>query len=213
MQKEISKLRAEIKETTHLGPPESQKPSWPIGNRPPTKAQGRFDILRWTYFNRTHIFLENDFSTVVEMTGSWKMEVDEILDRAVKRMKHDSGQELVFKNLVNGYRKFDASRGVDFILDIAFVTPSKVEVIKRMKICKPLGKVEVLSVPYVTENSRINMVLVVNSLNEAESMKFIEHYAEACMEKKDKTFLLVVCNFDFSYFRNMFKMNEIVIFI
>lgn len=42
----------------------------------------------------------------------------------------------------------------------------------RIEVCKPLGKVEILPVPYVTENRRINIVLPV-SVNDRSLFKSI----------------------------------------
>lgn len=58
--------------------------------------------------------------------------------------------------------------------------------------CKPLGKVELIPVPYVTENTRVNIVLAVNENNREEVLRFIENYVIVCMEKKDKTHLMLV---------------------
>lgn len=59
--------------------------------------------------------------------------------------------------------------------------------------CKPLGRVEVVPMPYVTENVRVNLVLPVEAEYKMEALKFMENYARICMEKRDKTFLMLVC--------------------
>jgi hypothetical protein len=33
---------------------------WPVGVPPPFKPPTRFDVLRWDYFNETHIYLKTD---------------------------------------------------------------------------------------------------------------------------------------------------------
>jgi hypothetical protein len=46
--------------------------------------------------------------------------------------------------------------------------------------------------PYVTENVRVNIILPVEPEYKLEAMKFMENYARICMEKRDKTFLMLV---------------------
>ncbi|XP_015597570.1 chondroitin sulfate synthase 2 [Cephus cinctus] len=197
VQKKISELRKVILKTAHLGPKDKRNVSWPVGNQPGNKPPGRFDVLRWTYFNETHTFLENDMDILRELHGSTKMDVDQVTKTAVERIENKYDGELKFKKLVNGYRKLDASRGMDYILDISFTELSTgKESIKRVEVCKPLGKVEILPVPYVTENSRINMILMANPQKKTETLTFMKKYAENCMEKKDKTFLMVVLLYD-----------------
>lgn len=62
----------------------------------------------------------------------------------------------------------------------------------RIEVAKTLGKVEVVPMPYVTENIRLNLVLPVTTENKKEAMKFMESYSQVCMDKHDKTFLMLV---------------------
>ena len=193
VEQKIMELRKDILKTAKFGPKNQRNVSWPVGNQPGNKAPGRFDIRHWIYFNQTHSFLETDFETLRALKGSAKKEVDQILHAGVEKVIGDYSEgKLIFKNLINGYKKFDASRGMDYVLDINFLTDSGEEMTKRIQISKPLGKVEILPVPYVTENSRINMILIVDSMRKKDTMKFLEHYAQTCLEKKDKIVLMMV---------------------
>ena len=194
VQQKILELRKQILKTANFGPKNQHNISWPVGNQPGNKAPGRFDILHWIYFNQTHTFFETDFETIRELNGSARKDVDVILNAAVERIIDISEGKLRFKNLINGYRKFDASRGMDYVLDICFISHSGEEIIKRIEVCKPLGKVEILPVPYVTENSRINMILIIDSMKIKETMTFLEQYAQTCLEKKEKIVLMMVFN-------------------
>ncbi len=42
---------------------------WPLGVPPPFKPPTRFDVLRWDYFNETHLFLKNDNDVIDQMKG------------------------------------------------------------------------------------------------------------------------------------------------
>lgn len=157
--------------------------------------------------------MDTDFENVRETIGSVKIDARRVVESAAKRIENEYRGELVYERLINGYRKFDASRGMDYILDLQFYQiPSSKSIVKRIEVCKPLGKVEILAVPYVTENSRINMIFVVNAFMINESFDFLERYSKACMEKKDKTFLMLVSVADFllyfNFRRYLFSSNR-----
>lgn len=98
-----------------------------------------------------------------------------------------------YERLVNGYRKFDLSRGMDYELDLAFTdqTTGK-ETIKRFEVCKPLGKVEFVPMPYVTENSRVNIILPIQEFEKDLAFDFLNRYVKSVIETKDKSFLMLV---------------------
>lgn len=192
-QQKIFDLRNAILQTKHLAPVHEHNISWPIGNQPGNKPVTRFDVLHWTYFNETHTFFETDFLNIRKLKADAKFDIDHIINTITNKIIMEYDQRLVFQKLINGYKRFDASRGMDYIFDLSFieVTTGK-ELYKRVEVCKPLGKVEVLSVPYVTENTRVNMILVVHINNKEDVLTFMEYYEESCMQKKYKTFLLLV---------------------
>ncbi|XP_046743414.1 chondroitin sulfate synthase 2 [Diprion similis] len=194
---QISTLRQEILKTAKLGPEKDHSVTWPIGNQPGNKPPGRFDIVKWTYFNETHMALDKSLKNMQEFEGSVKVDVDYVIKAAIDRIEGNYKGKMKFKKFLNGYKKYDASRGMDYILDLVFdEVETKEELVKRIEICKPLGKVEILPVPYVTENARVNLILTVNKFQKNETIKFLSHYAQTCMEKKDKTFLMVVLLYD-----------------
>ncbi|XP_017878502.1 chondroitin sulfate synthase 2 [Ceratina calcarata] len=198
IQEKISDIRRSIISMAPLGPPEWRNVSWPIGNQPGNKFAGRFDVLRWTYFNETHVFFNTDFSTVQELNTDAKLDIDRTINITASRIIADYRYELKFKKLLNGYQRFDASRGMDYILDLEFTDKDGKTLIRRMEVCKPLGKVEILPVPYVTENTRVNIILTIDSTKKQEGLNFLEQYAVDCMEKKYKTFLMVVLLYNYN---------------
>lgn len=113
--------------------------------------------------------------------------------RIVDAVKAHVDYKYKYERLVNGYRKFDLSRGMDYELDLAFVDLSTgKETIKHFEVCKPLGKVEFIPTPYVTENSRVNIILPVQEFEKAAAFDFFNSYVKSVIETKDKSFLLLV---------------------
>ncbi len=49
-----------------------------------------------------------------------------------------------------------------------------------------------LSIPYVTENRRVNILLPVRVRDRETVTKFLQEYKTECLEKKEKIFLMLV---------------------
>lgn len=82
---------------------------------------------------------------------------------------------------------------MDYTLDLGFrdLKTGK-EVIKRFEVCKPLGSVEIIPVPYVTENSRVYIILPIQETETKFANSFLNDYVSSIIDRKEKTFLLVV---------------------
>ena len=66
----IAKTEVEIMETVCETPEGCHSLKWPLGVPPPYKAINRHEIIRWDYFNSTHVFFVNDYEVVNEMSGN-----------------------------------------------------------------------------------------------------------------------------------------------
>lgn len=111
--------------------------------------------------------------------------------------KVESGSSnLKYHSLVNGYRRFDPSRGTNYIFDMNFKSLDNDDdvTLKRMEVFKPLGKATVLTVPYVTENTRIILILPIWQHEVLSAADFVRHFETTFLEKKDKLSMLMVCH-------------------
>jgi len=61
-----------------------------------------------------------------------------------------------------------------------------------VEVSKLLGKVEMLSVPYVTENTRVHILLPVHTNEREDAFHFLRQYKQVCIDKKEKTMLMLV---------------------
>lgn len=68
----------------------------------------------------------------------------------------------------------------------------------RVEVSKLLGKVEMLSVPYVTENTRVHILLPVRVNEKEDALHFLKQYKQICIEKKEKTMLMLVSRKNYS---------------
>ncbi|CAF4155604.1 unnamed protein product, partial [Adineta steineri] len=60
MTRSISKYEKTIENLSCYAPEGCGNIPWPVGVPPPFKPTSRFDVLRWDYFNETHIYLKTD---------------------------------------------------------------------------------------------------------------------------------------------------------
>jgi hypothetical protein len=67
--KEIIKIEDNILETVCHTPNGCSSLTWPLGVPPSYKATSRHEIIRYDYFNGSHILLSGDFDVYNEMTG------------------------------------------------------------------------------------------------------------------------------------------------
>lgn len=74
---------------------------------------------------------------------------------------------------------------------------------------KPLGRVEVIPSPYVTESTRVALLLPTFEHQIKECIQFITHYEKTCMEHQDNTFLMLVIKCVHILFLNCFKNIKI----
>lgn len=125
--------------------------SWPAGHRPGNKATSRFNVPRQNYFNLMHMFFPDDFTNLrphtkadlkdIQVHFGLKLAyfvcntifcVQTVIEAIVGKVSYENPNKYQYRRLVNGYRTFDLSRGLDYKIDLAFrdLTTGK-EVIKR----------------------------------------------------------------------------------
>ncbi|XP_064455950.1 chondroitin sulfate synthase 2-like [Ornithodoros turicata] len=165
--------------------------NWPVGVDSPVKPSGRFDVLRCINFNSTHMFWWNDHTAIVPISGAEKLSLNDITRSAEDYLRRSSpGRNTSIARVEDGYRTFDPMRGLSYVIDV--VTRDRdAEALRRLQFLRPLSKSEILQMPYVTEHTRVVMVLFVKQ-NELDHVTlFIEEYAKTCLEKNDNTMLLL----------------------
>ena len=73
---------------------------------------------------------------------------------------------------------------------------SRTEIQKRVHLLRPLSFVEIVPMPYVTESSRVNLVLPVKVSEKDDVVSFLDSYAHVCLESGDNTHLFIVFIYD-----------------
>lgn len=92
-----------------------------------------------------------------------------------------------FKRLLNGYKQFDPTRGSAYVLDLLlFDSTFNVNVHKRLNLMRPLGHVEIIPMPYVTESQKINLVVTFSVDTDAQNIvRFFSNYEKFVLQVKE----------------------------
>ncbi|KAI4899313.1 hypothetical protein NFI96_010648 [Prochilodus magdalenae] len=197
---EIEKLQAEIKNVSSLAFEGNRSTIWPIGVNPPFEPKTRFEVLRWDYFTEDHMYSCIDGSTKCELQGINKLDVADVIDVAMEELnrKHNPEVQLKKQQLVNGYRRFDPTRGMEYILDLQLEATNQKgrtgSIMKRVHLLRPLSRVEIIPMPYVTEATRVHVILPVTSQDREQVPQFLEVYAANAFETGENavlTFLFI----------------------
>lgn len=164
---------------------------WPLGVPEPYKAKNRHEVIRWDYFNSSHVFLPNDFENINEMSLQWKQDIDEVISFALSQLNRNTKQ-FKFSSLINGYKQFDPTRGASYILDLSLHDLVKnVNMHKRANVVRPLGLMELIPMTYVTESSKVTLVVYYPQDYDAKKLaKFLQSYETLILRVKETSYKL-----------------------
>ncbi|GJQ81937.1 hypothetical protein Trydic_g20404 [Trypoxylus dichotomus] len=185
---------------------------WPPGRKNNGKPVTRFDIPQTLYFNMSHMFFPDDFVNIRKHTSAEGKDINYVVDSIVAKVLHEKPDDFHFTRLINGYRTFHLSRGLDYQLDLGFrdLHTGK-EVIKRFEVCKQLGDIEFLAKPYTTENIKVTILLPIQEHERDEAMYFLNDFIPNVMEAHEKVVLMLVFLYQYNtvskgnddYFKNL----------
>ena len=158
--KKIDSIETDIQATVCQTPQGCDSLVWPISVPAPYKPVSRHEVIRWDYFNFTHLYLGTDFDVIEEQTPYYKADVSEVVKLAVDNLNKETSRRYIFRSLINGYKQFDPTRGSQYILDLLLYDNEQgIELHKRVNLMRPIGHVEIIPMPYVTETTKINLVV------------------------------------------------------
>ncbi|CAF0890604.1 unnamed protein product, partial [Didymodactylos carnosus] len=186
IKQDIIKHEQNIEQLSCYAPEGCNEIPWPVGVPPPFRPSTRFDVLRWDYFNETHIYLETDNDVVGIMKQDYHDDVQEIINYSISQMQRIYGSSLKYQHLLNGYRQFDPTRGTHYILDLQMLDENKNEIIKRAELMRPLGLVEIITMPFVTDNTKIFLILPLFHDDQQQTIKFLKHCNQTLFDKESR---------------------------
>jgi chondroitin polymerizing factor len=166
---------------------------WPLGVPDSMKPQYRHDIILWTHLNLTHSFMGEDSSNVKLLSKIDAIDIHKILE-GVKAEVKKMYPQLIFREMQSAYRRFDHVRGMEYRVQLIFEDnhSSNAIVQKSFEVVKPISLIQIIPSPYVTESTRIAIIVPVFSYRVDETIEFIARYEEICLLNKDSTTLVSI---------------------
>ncbi|NXJ88142.1 CHSS2 synthase, partial [Corythaixoides concolor] len=199
---EIQQLQLEIQNASSLSADGDNSATWPIGIPPPFQPKTRFEVLNWDYFTEEQVCGCLDGSPKCELHGADLADVADVVATAMEELnrKYQPVLQVRKQQLLNGYRRFDPTRGMEYTLDlqVEVVTQNghSRSVTKRVHLVRPLSEVEIIPMPYVTEASRINVILPLTIHDRDHAAHFLETYAAAAFENSENAVLTFLFIYD-----------------
>ncbi|XP_001923418.1 chondroitin sulfate synthase 2 [Danio rerio] len=198
---EIEKLQSEIKNVSEVAADGNKSALWPIGITPPFEPKNRFEVLRWDYFTEENLFSCLDDAPKCTINGADRVDVIDVIKVAAEELnkKYNPFVQLSEPHLVNGYRRLDHTRGMEYTLDLQFQATTESghqkSITRRVHLVRPLSQVEIIPMPYVTEATRINILLPISSYESHAALRFLDHCSTNLFETSENA----VLNFLFTY--------------
>ncbi|XP_053397451.1 chondroitin sulfate synthase 2-like [Mercenaria mercenaria] len=193
VQKKIALAKADIIDLSKFAPGGHNSITWPIGTQQPYKEISRFSVIQWTYFTETQMFLDNELTNVEDISGVHIPDVNDIKKETMENLNKKYPSRYKLEKIINGYRRFDPTRGMEYILDLLLLDKknNNVETFKRVHLVRPLGKVELIQTPFVTESTPLHIILPLRPEHVDYFEMFLYTYARSCIETKEDVFLIV----------------------
>ncbi|XP_072541074.1 chondroitin sulfate synthase 2 [Salminus brasiliensis] len=177
---EIEELQAEIKNVSMMAFDGNRSSTWPVGINPPFEPKTRFEVLRWDFFTEDQIYSCVDGSPKCELRGIDKLDVADVIEVAMAELnrKYKPMIHLKKQQLLNGYRRFDPTRGMEYTLDLQLEAVNQkgrsCTITKRVHLLRPLSRIEIIPMPYVTEATRVHIILPVTYEDREQVRQFLE---------------------------------------
>lgn len=188
----------QIRNLTSLTPAGEAGLTWPVGINAPFLPKSRFEVISWDYFTEQHLFSCPDGSPKCELSGASKADVSEIIESALEQLNSRYQPLLRFskRQLLNGYRRFDPTRGMEYTLDLLLEAVTQKGhshlLAKRVSLVRPLSKVEIIPMPYVTEATRVQLVLPLTVQDLDFVANFLDMFAMNTLDTHDNALLTLL---------------------
>uniref|UniRef100_UPI000EF46B9C chondroitin sulfate synthase 2-like n=1 Tax=Ciona intestinalis TaxID=7719 RepID=UPI000EF46B9C len=194
----------EIKSLVPKLPEGERELSWAIGINPSFKPTNRWDIIVWDYFTEDYTLTCPGEVPKCDLTGVDKLDIQNILQIALDRLNekyNPQGLILEKRKLINGYRRFDPQRGMEYILDLLLTViieneNQEIELSHRVNMLRPLSQVEIIPMPYVTESAKVHIILPLTKQERVYFEAFMDKYAKVCLNNDENVALNIVFVYD-----------------
>ncbi|XP_035779035.1 chondroitin sulfate synthase 2-like [Anopheles albimanus] len=165
---------------------------WPLGVPRTSPPESRHDIIKWIALNLTHIFMPNTEENVRRLSMVDEEDIRNVLNKTITEAARNQ-PDAEYRGLHSAYKRFDAVRGMEYRLLLNFYDRKRKRMQTRsFEAIKPISLIEIVPSPYVTESTRVAILLPVLEQQVQETEQFLESYERTCMDSQDNTFLMLI---------------------
>lgn len=165
---------------------------WPLGVPKSNPPESRHDVVPWITLNTTHSFMWNSEVNVQRLSVVDEEDMRNVLNKTIVEATRNN-PDAEFRGIHTAYKRFDAVRGMDYRLLLNFFDRRlKKMVQKSFEVIKPISLIEIVPSPYVTESTRVAILLPTFENQVLETEQFLESYEKTCMDSQDNTFLMLI---------------------
>ncbi|CAK1543326.1 unnamed protein product [Leptosia nina] len=194
---EINGVRAAAAASLRKHPRGYRNATWPPALRAdaglaPPPPPTRFDHMRWTRFNATHALMPDEQTVVGALSGATLQAVELIVEEATawarERWRVPNAQ------LVEGAWCWEPPYALRYRLLLRLSGTDSGDTVRQVEAVRPLGAARLAPARYVTESSRVTIVLGVAPLlsHERQALDMLRRYESSCLERDANTALVLV---------------------
>ncbi|EAA13433.5 AGAP001050-PA [Anopheles gambiae str. PEST] len=165
---------------------------WPLGVPKSNPTESRHDVVPWVTLNTTHSFMWQSEVNVKRLSAIDEEDIRNVLNKTILHAIR-THPDAEFRGIHTAYKRFDTVRGMDYRLLLNFYDRKRRTMVqKSFEVIKPISLIEIIPSPYVTESTRVALLLPVFESQILEAEQFMELYEKTCMESQDNTFLMLI---------------------
>jgi len=177
----IERLESDIKTFINSSKYEIAK-NWPTASNPQYKSTDRFDRDVSISFNQTHQLNDNEYDPATKHDYHNTKDTNNILNQCNVQPNEFS----------EGWRKVDATRGIDYIFKLSQGTNDKRQADRKCVAVKELANPEIVPMPFVTESFRISLIIPIMEKDSQKTMNMLRSFAKNSIENSERIFLMLV---------------------
>ncbi|KAK1798696.1 hypothetical protein P4O66_006978 [Electrophorus voltai] len=195
---QIQDLQVEMKRVSCCAVDGNRSAAWPVGVPPPFWPRSRFEVLRWEYFSEEELFSCADGAPKCQLSEADRQDVADVIQEAVRELSEKYAPAVVLSapRLVNGYRRFDPTRGMEYMLDLQLHAQTESgrsrALTRRVHMVRPLSQVEIIPMPSVTEGTRVHLLLPVSHTERGAALRFLERCGPVVFEAGENAALTLL---------------------
>lgn len=157
----------------------------------PFYALNKYELRSWEYFDPKSIYTSGTTIPVQDIFGESEEEVQYVLKKAVQAINHREAEEYKFQSIINGYVRYSATHGREYILDLMLANKLG-RVQRRINIVR-VHQPELILLPDSgpeSANEVVNMIVPLSKVNERFT-EFLSMYEELCLKTGERVRLIL----------------------